>query len=158
MGDMIVVMNKGRIEQVGTPQEVYETPQSRFVAGFVGSPPMNFFRGRLTGEGDRVTIETGSARFARPKSLVSEFSGTVREIHLGVRPQHVALTEGWPEGALPVNVYAVERLGKDNVVVVEDEARNIFRVLTAPSDKIAIGDRVLLSVDVSKTFVFPCSD
>jgi ABC-type sugar transport system ATPase subunit len=88
------------VEQVGTPQEVYETPKRRFVAGFVGSP-MNFFRGRLTGEGDRATIEIGSGRFALPKSLVSEFSGTVREIHLGARPQHVALTEGGPEGALP---------------------------------------------------------
>jgi multiple sugar transport system ATP-binding protein len=88
------------VEQVGTPQEVYATPKRRFVAGFVGSP-MNFFRGRLTGEGDRSTIEIGSARFALPKPLVSEFSGTVREIHLGARPQHVALTEGGPEGALP---------------------------------------------------------
>ena len=57
-----------------------------------------------------------------------------------------------------MTVYAIERLGKENVVVVEDEARNIFRVLTAPSDKIAIGDRVFLSLDVSKAFVFPCSD
>jgi hypothetical protein len=58
-----------------------------------------------------------------------------------------------------VTVYAIERLGKENVVVVvEDEARNIFRVLTAPSDKIAIGDRVFLSLDVSKAFAFPCSD
>jgi ABC-type sugar transport system ATPase subunit len=62
MGDMIVVMNDGRIEKVGTPQEVYETPKTRFVAGFVGSPPMNFFRGRLIGEGDRVAVETGAGR------------------------------------------------------------------------------------------------
>jgi ABC-type sugar transport system ATPase subunit len=158
MGDMIVVMNQGRIEQVGTPQQVYETPKTRFVAGFVGSPPMNFFRGRLIGEGDRVTIETGSARFVLPKSLVSEVPGTARGIDLGVRPQHVALTEGRPDGALPVTVYAVERLGKENVVVVQDEARNTFRALTVPSDKIAIGDRVFLSADVSKAFVFPCSD
>jgi ABC-type sugar transport system ATPase subunit len=158
MGDMIVVMNQGRIEQVGTPQQVYETPKTRFVAGFVGSPPMNFFRGRLIGEGDRVTIETGSARFVLPKSLVSGVPGTARGIDLGVRPQHVALTEGRPDGALPVTVYAVERLGKENVVVVQDEARNTFRALTVPSDKIAIGDRVFLSADVSKAFVFPCSD
>jgi ABC-type sugar transport system ATPase subunit len=108
---MIVVMNNGRIEQVGTPQEVYETPKTRFVAGFVGSPPMNFFRGRLVGEADRVTIETGTARFVMPRSLASNVSGSVREIDLGVRPQHVALTEGREEGALPVTVYAVERLG-----------------------------------------------
>jgi len=158
MGDMIVVMNNGRIEQVGTPQEVYETPKSRFVAGFVGSPPMNFFRGRLVGEADRVTIETGRARFGMPKSLVSEVSGSVREIDLGVRPQHVALTEGRESGALPVTVYAVERLGKENVVVVEDEVGNTFRALTVPSDKIVIGDRMFLSADVSKAFVFPCSD
>jgi ABC-type sugar transport system ATPase subunit len=158
MGDMIVVMNNGRIEQVGTPQEVYETPKTRFVAGFVGSPPMNFFRGRLIGEGDRVTIETGTARFVMPKSLASNVSRSVREIDLGVRPQHVALTEGREDGALPVTVYAVERLGKENVVVVEDQAGNTFRTLTVPSDKIVIGDRLFLSADVSKAFVFPCSD
>ena len=78
--------------------------------------------------------------------------GIVAEIDLGVRP------EDWPEGALPVTVYAVERLGKENVVVVEDEAKNTFRALTAPSDRLAIGDRVFLSPDVSKAFVFPCSD
>jgi ABC-type sugar transport system ATPase subunit len=158
MGDMIVVMNNGKIEQVGTPREVYETPKTRFVAGFVGSPPMNFFRGRLTGEGDRVTVETGTARFVLPQSLASQISGSVREIDLGVRPQHVALTEEGAEGALPVTVYAVERLGKENVVVVEDQARNTFRALTVPSDKLVIGDRVFLSPDVSKAFVFPCSD
>jgi ABC-type sugar transport system ATPase subunit len=158
MGDMIVVMNNGKIEQVGTPREVYETPKTRFVAGFVGSPPMNFFRGRLTGEGDRVTVETGTAGFVLPQSLASQVSGSVREIDLGVRPQHVALTEEGAEGALPVTVYAVERLGKENVVVVEDQARNTFRALTAPSDKLVIGDRVFLSPDVSKAFVFPCSD
>jgi ABC-type sugar transport system ATPase subunit len=158
MGDMIVVMNDGRIEQVGTPQEVYETPKTRFVAGFVGSPPMNFFRGRLIGEGDRVAVETGAARIVLPQSLVSKVSGSAGEIDLGVRPQHVALTEKQPEGALPVTVYAVERLGKENVVVVEDQAKNAFRALTEPSDKLAIGDRVFLVPDVSKAFVFPCSD
>jgi ABC-type sugar transport system ATPase subunit len=158
MGDMIIVMNNGLIEQVGTPQEVYETPKTRFVAGFVGSPPMNFFRGRLVGEGDRVAVETGAARFVLPQSLVSGVAGSVGEIDLGVRPQHVTLTEGRPEGALPVTVYAVERLGKENVVVVEDQARNTFRALTVPNDKIAIGDRVFLSADVSKAFVFPYSD
>jgi ABC-type sugar transport system ATPase subunit len=90
-----------------------------------------------------------------PQSLASSVSGSVGEIDLGVRPQHVALTEEGSEGALPVTVNAVERLGKENVVVVEDQARSTFRALTVPSDKLAIGDRVFLSPGVSKAFVFP---
>ncbi|MDE3175310.1 MAG: ABC transporter ATP-binding protein [Pseudomonadota bacterium] len=157
MGDMIVVMNKGRIEQVGTPQEVYEAPKTRFVAGFVGSPPMNFFRGRLIGENGGVALHSGAARFELPRALVGGFASHGAEVDLGVRPQHVTLSPTPAVGALPVRVYAVERLGKENVIVVEDEAKNTYRALTAPTVHIAIDDRAFLRADLGNAFLFSCA-
>lgn len=155
MGDEIVVMNKGRIEQIGSPQEVYEKPRTRFVAGFVGSPPMNFFRGQLAYEAGQAVFRAGAARIPLSNLLVGGLTGGTYD--LGVRPQHVELVPEATEGSHAARVYAIERLGKENVVVLEDEAKTTFRVLTAPSDPVAIGDRLFLAPDTLRVHLFPVS-
>jgi ABC-type sugar transport system ATPase subunit len=153
MGDVIVVMNGGRIEQVGSPQEIYEKPRTRFVAGFIGSPPMNFIRGRLTREGDKAVLRSGSTTIVLANHLVPATSGKGEEVDVGFRPQHIAISSQAIAGSAPATVYAVERLGKENVVVLEGETKETLRALTEPTANYAIGDRVFLVPDPSHAHI-----
>jgi ABC-type sugar transport system ATPase subunit len=153
MGDVIVVMNGGRIEQVGSPQEIYEKPRTRFVAGFIGSPPMNFIRGRLTREGDKAVLRSGSTTIVLPNHLVPATSGKGEEVDAGFRPQHIAISSEAIVGSAPATVYAVERLGKENVIVLESETKETLRALTEPTTNYAIGDRVFLVPDPSRAHI-----
>jgi multiple sugar transport system ATP-binding protein len=91
LADRVVVMNQGRIEQIGAPQELYHHPKTRFVAGFIGSPAMNFLPGRLeeNGAGLRVCLSDTIA-LPVPDSLAARYRPAVgRELFFGLRPEHI---------------------------------------------------------------------
>ncbi len=113
MADRIVVLNEGRVQQIGPPTEVYEHPANLFVAGFIGSPPMNFFAARRT----RFGIAVGDREMAVSGDLNTD--GGVDAI-LGVRPEDVRLGEAGAD-ALPIDgtVVAVETLGAETLCHVE---------------------------------------
>ena len=112
MGDRIVVMNHGTVEQFGTPQGLYDWPATRFVAAFLGSPPMNVleFEGTVAAGDSEVTL--GDVRFAVP-TLRAGASG---RLGLGVRPEHVALDDDAPCRA---RVTATEYLGTTQIVTLD---------------------------------------
>ena len=109
LADRMMVMNGGVAEQIGTPMEVYHRPASTFVAGFIGSPAMNFLPATLTAEG--VELQGGH------KVPLSDRNGrTGREVTLGIRPEHLTLETGQGIGDIAVQVELVEALGADTVV------------------------------------------
>jgi multiple sugar transport system ATP-binding protein len=110
MGDKIVVMNHGHVEQWGTPQEIYDRPASMFVADFIGSPPMNFLRFKATFPPGADRVRLGGADIPIPPAR-DGVSG--RELALGVRPEHVRLTD---DGAYRAQVLATEYLGTTQIV------------------------------------------
>jgi multiple sugar transport system ATP-binding protein len=92
MADRIVVMKDGRIQQVGTPEEVYETPANVFVGGFIGTPPMNFIHGTLTADGHFVS-ESGAHKVLVPsaKAAVALEQGYANKpVILGIRPEDIS--------------------------------------------------------------------
>lgn len=106
LADRIVVMNDGRIEQVGTPMELFNNPANTFVAGFLGSPPMNQMKGVLTNSGAQV----GNTEL----KLNANINGDAgRDVIVGVRPEHVTLTEGESTTPLPIDLDLVEPLGSE---------------------------------------------
>ncbi|MCC6361060.1 MAG: ATP-binding cassette domain-containing protein [Phycisphaerales bacterium] len=111
LGDRVVVMKDGVIHQVATPFEVYEHPVNRFVAGFVGTPPMNFVEGRLQAEGGELIFTGGECRLAispRQREKLANQSG--KEVTLGIRPE--MLHPGEAAGAtFKASVGVVEPLG-----------------------------------------------
>ncbi len=113
LADRIVVLNDCRIEQVGTPMEVYTRPASRFVAGFVGSPAMNFLKVTLSGSGDRMQarLADGGAGAGCPASAAPADAS-----ELGVRPE--ALTVAAEGGETEGTATVVERLGERTLVHV----------------------------------------
>ncbi|MFO7706899.1 MAG: sn-glycerol-3-phosphate import ATP-binding protein UgpC [Desulfobacterales bacterium] len=112
LGDRLVVMDNGTAAQIGSPLEVYERPANLFVAGFIGSPAMNFLKAGVSGEGRAVVLPGGHA-VAVDHAGLKAFKG--REITVGLRPEHLELAAG-QAGGIPLTVDHVELLGADTLV------------------------------------------
>jgi len=159
LGDRIVVMMDGIVQQCGAPLEVYDSPTNRFVAGFVGTPPMNFFDGQLVAERGSVFFDEGTVRIRltdeQARKLVDHAG---RQAVLGVRPEAMALT---PEGrfagtdnALPVRVSVIEPLGeKMDIYASTQKHPHIVARVDARRD-IELEQEVLLHLDLTKVHVF----
>ncbi|WP_395018820.1 ABC transporter ATP-binding protein [Dongia sp.] len=120
MADRIVVMHDGIIEQIGTPLELYDSPRNLFVAGFIGSPAMNFLKGAAKGDG---SIDVGGTRLpVAGKHTVAEGQPVV----YGIRPEHLELAQD----GFPAKIAVVEPTGSETMVVVrmgEEEVVALFR-------------------------------
>ena len=129
LGDRIVIMKDGFIQQIGTPQEVFNHPYNLFVAGFIGSPQMNFFDGKVVKKDGKYAVELGghTVELSEEKQAALAANNVEeQEITLGLRPEHIHLTEG--EGVeAKIDVHElmgstihlhVNALGKDIVIVV----------------------------------------
>ncbi|MDE1948293.1 MAG: ABC transporter ATP-binding protein [Burkholderiales bacterium] len=157
MGDVVVVMNAGHVEQIGSPQDIYERPASRFVAGFIGSPPMNLVDGRLEARAGRTWFRSESLALALPDALVAGVGAKAGEsVTLGVRPQHLDLVDAGPgpgEGQVAVNTFAVERLGKENIVVGR-HGEQVWRVIAEPHVQPALDSALTLRVRPEAVHLF----
>ncbi|MEP7207787.1 MAG: sn-glycerol-3-phosphate import ATP-binding protein UgpC [Casimicrobiaceae bacterium] len=118
LADRMVVMNAGRAEQIGTPMEVYENPATVFVAGFIGSPAMNFLPARAA-EGNRVVLD-GAGSLPSTIALPSGKAVTV-----GLRPEHLAPSSSG-DASLAGTVEVVEALGADTLLHIDVGGRNII--------------------------------
>lgn len=133
LADRIVVMNEGRIEQVGTPMDLFMNPANIFVASFLGSPPMNQINGVITDKG----VDVGGVTIA-VNGKVADHIG--RDVVLGIRPEHVTLTKEKGTTALPIELELVEPLGSeallhahngDNQLVFKTETQGSIDHLSA---------------------------
>jgi sn-glycerol 3-phosphate transport system ATP-binding protein len=112
LGHRLMVLNAGNVEQLGTPIELYQQPASLFVAGFIGSPAMNFADAKIDAEGKTVTI-SGQEALPLGNGGMAEHGG--KDVILGIRPEHLELVAGAPD-AVPMTVTMVEQLGADTLV------------------------------------------
>ena len=111
LGQRVMVLNRGKIQQVAPPRELYAHPVNSFVAGFIGSPPMNFLRGRLIDDG----IDLGGIRLALPKPMLARVAPGEAEITIGLRPECFVLAAG-DRALLHGEIEVVEQLGTETYV------------------------------------------
>ncbi|HXP03965.1 MAG TPA: sn-glycerol-3-phosphate ABC transporter ATP-binding protein UgpC [Stellaceae bacterium] len=121
LADRVVVMNAGRIEQIGPPNEVYHSPKTRFVAGFIGSPAMNFVPGRVVNGGKNLSIRLGdNLTLPLPESRTARYKAYVdKEVIFGLRPEDIIETRTeLPPGSAPFEVQldVVEPMGMETMV------------------------------------------
>jgi multiple sugar transport system ATP-binding protein len=141
LADRIVVMRGGAIEQVGTPDEVYNRPASRFVGGFIGSPMMNFLGGRIDRAAHMVALADGIRIPLDATRLPREGD----DFTVGIRPEHFALADAGKPG-FAARAEVVEPLGSDTLVFMRlGEADVVARL--PPSLGVAPGDRLEIAVD-----------
>jgi len=146
MGDKIVVMNHGVVEQFGVPQDIYDWPATKFVAQFIGSPPMNFldFHGMLAPS--EIKVRFGEAEFDIPKTL----DGANGNLTFGVRPEHVKLDDS---AKYRGEVSAVEYLGTTQIITLET-ANGSVKARVASSDNVQVGERTGLKFDSRTVSIF----
>jgi multiple sugar transport system ATP-binding protein len=157
MGDKIAIMYGGLLQQVGTPTEVYDNPRNLFVAGFIGSPAMNFLPCRRDGDTLHLSGDEVAAGVALP--LASEASrrfaqapsGT--DLILGVRPEDIALSREPQAGYVPVEVYVVEPLGSEKIINVK-LAGHVAKARTAPTFAAATGETLYARIDQTRSHLF----
>ena len=147
LADKIVVLKAGCVMQVGSPMELFNQPANEFVAGFLGSPKMNFFDGQLVGSADFQGDDV-SAQGAR---LVSTDKSAGDSVKLGVRPQHLVIDE---QGVLEGNVTLVERLGTETILELLTPGGTPFRFASAESLDVEVGQDLRFSLDAAQAHIF----
>jgi len=159
LGDRIVVMKDGLVQQCGSPLEVYDTPGNQFVAEFVGTPPMNFVTGKLVARDGGIYFDEGSASLRMTPDKAACLSAWVgKEVWLGLRPEAMALHDlgrfGGKDNVLPVQVQVVEPLGeKMDLFTATPTHPHIVARVDSQRD-LAMGQGVTLHLDMKKVHVF----
>ena len=161
MASRIVVMRDGRIQQVGTPREIYDLPANVFVGGFIGTPPMNFLHGTLKDNGTFVSskgnytirIPEGRLKAAREQGYEN------REVIFGIRPEDIydeqtpAMFEAYPEGIVNVTVEISELLGAETNIYTSIDGDAIIAAVSSRDD-LAPGQPLKLAFDMNHCHLF----
>ncbi|MBS1165616.1 MAG: transporter ATP-binding protein [Proteobacteria bacterium] len=143
LASRIVVLRKGRVEQVGTPLDLYNRPANRFVAGFIGAPSMNFVKGSVVEVGEAATsVSLMGTTVALPRPAAGAVAG--QTVSVGLRPQHISLA-GDGEAGVPVEVALVEALGSETVIHSRTATGERLQAVLAGQHALRTGENVRLS-------------
>ena len=158
MGDRIVVMKDGSIQQVAEPLALYDRPANVFVAGFIGSPPMNFFRGRLAREGGRLLFEEGAFRVRVADSMVPRLDAQGRpEVIFGLRPEDIAdrlFAPGVPDDqVISAVVEVVEPMGAE-IYLYLNTGHTPFVARVGTQVRAEVGQSLELALGMEKAHFF----
>jgi multiple sugar transport system ATP-binding protein len=152
MGDRIAVMNAGVLQQAGTPRELYDHPRNVFVAGFIGSPAMNFLTTQTDGSGLRLGDLTLRLSGQPAQAAMDRPAGST--VVLGFRPEHLDIVDGQADVVtIPVQVDVVEYLGNEELIHAQS-ANNEIVAIVPSARQIKAGDRVSLGVALDKLHLF----
>jgi multiple sugar transport system ATP-binding protein len=157
MGDRVAILRDGLLQQLGTPDQVYDRPVNAFVAGFIGSPSMNLLPARLEAAGDGCVVVFGAARLAAPRLLeqrpaLRAYVG--KPVTLGIRPED--FDAGGEDGEIEVTVSRLESLGSELVAYLTP-AGMTDTLLTARLERrasLAEGGATRVNVDVDRLYFF----
>jgi len=160
MGHRVAVMNRGRVLQIGSPQQVYHSPANRFVAEFIGSPPMNLWEATIRSDGDNIIFKLGTNDLSLPRAFWGQLSAAGnRGVIVGIRPEDVTVVSDGESTAnswrLSGTVSAVHALGPETILEVDcAPTAGILSARVGPRSDIARRDRVIVDIDPSKLHIF----
>jgi multiple sugar transport system ATP-binding protein len=153
MGTRIAVMSAGELQQCDTPETLYKKPANVFVAGFIGSPSMNFFDGKLTLEGDTYWVDAGIFKVKVPsrRSEAVKASG-VTDVVLGIRPEDIYdpnfMAPGIDPSPIEANVDVVEQMGNEKIIYFEKGGKTfVGRMDPRTAARLGVAMQVLINVD-----------
>ena len=149
LADRIVVLNAGRIEQIGTPIKLYEKPQNKFVAGFIGSPAMNFLAARIRPVGKKAQLSLGGFTLNHEISVKKE-----AKVILGIRPEHLSITQRGKEDFM-AEVDVVETLGAETFAYLQTDFSKESITLRLSSKKhLNVGNRIPITITRNAVHLF----
>ena len=156
LADRVAIMDRGVLQQVGPPKAVYAKPASVFVAGFLGSPPMNLLNARVTSVAGAPGLEIAGTAAMATGSLAARIAalpGGQSEVILGIRPEETLIRREPGTGSIPGEVFVVEDLGNERLVTLDLGGQ--FSVARVPSDYPAeMGERLWFGFDPERAHLF----
>ncbi|HEY9669250.1 MAG TPA: ABC transporter ATP-binding protein [Coleofasciculaceae cyanobacterium] len=156
LADQIVVLDRGQIQQIGAPQDIYAKPANRMVAKFLGNPPMNVFQATYTGE----DFQFNGQSFACPQVFQTQLQLTQGQtVDLGIRPEHIAIVRGTQDvgnkGQLTIEVNVVEPLGRETLIRGNlPESQVVLDILASSDWRGRPGERLSVQLNLDHLFVF----
>ncbi len=157
LGERICVMCDGVVQQIAHPVEVYDRPVNRFVAGFFGTPPMNFFTGRIRSHNDGLCFDLGGETIELPQRLetvLGQYCG--KEMILGVRPENISPNDRTSQtnNSILATVGVLESLGVRTDVYMTSGAGQKFIASVDPHTRLITGDAVRIHINIEKVHIF----
>ncbi len=154
MGDKIVVMKSGIIQQIGTPLKLYNDPINRFVAGFIGSPPMNIAPADIVEEGGKILAKEEGFTLVIPKDRQEAIKPYIgKKLYLGVRPEDLTFTKKPVANNLQASITVIEPLGNETHLYI-DTKENQFIARSLPENDYHVGDEVNFTPTIEKVQFF----
>lgn len=160
MGDRIVVMKDGIVQQVDTPQHLYDMPCNMFVAGFIGSPQMNFMDGKLVKNGSTYAVDLAGTTIPLPAAKTADGkldSYVGKTLKVGIRPEDIKddpeFLAKHPESKLETEVEVSELMGAEIYLYLTYKGQNLM-ARVAPTSKSRRGDKVVVAMDENKIHLF----
>jgi multiple sugar transport system ATP-binding protein len=158
MGTRICVLDEGMLQQIDSPFNLYHNPRNVFVAGFIGSPSMNFFDATLKPEGDNIVVDNGAFKLNVPPSKTASYSSHIgRDIICGIRPEDIHDTNFLPQGIIPANlstsVEVVEQMGNEVIIYLESGGKN-FIARTDPRTDAQVGNELGVTFNLDNIHMF----
>ncbi len=150
MADRIAVMNRGHLQAFDSPDELYDRPKTRFVAGFVGNPPMNFVDVEVSQVDGAFMVEADSLSLQAPKARGAAPASYAGPVVMGIRPEDIQIAA---DGAVAAEIYLVEPLGREDLI----DARvgpHSFLLLASTESQHRAGERVRLKFDMEQAQFF----
>jgi ABC-type sugar transport system ATPase subunit len=156
MGDRVAVLNQGVLNQLGTPKSLYTEPANRFVAGFIGSPAMNFIRCSVSVNGGQIDLTFMGQSITLPlaaRPAVASFNN--RQVMLGIRPEHLAIAAETAPLLLRARVVRVEELGGSVLLYLTlgPEGPELLASVTG-DHRVAIGTAISLTLTTDRLYFF----
>ncbi|HKY56102.1 MAG TPA: sn-glycerol-3-phosphate ABC transporter ATP-binding protein UgpC [Anaerolineales bacterium] len=158
MATRIAVINKGVLQQLDTPQNLYDRPNNLFVAGFIGSPAMNFFPGKLRKDDGKLVVDAGDFVVAIPRSRAKPYEDHVdKDIIFGIRPENIHDAEYVPTNIdsekVAVKVDVTELMGNE-IFLYLVSGKNTFVARVDPRSKLRVGEQATVAFDMDNIHVF----
>lgn len=157
LADRIAILNFGVLQQIGTPEEVYEYPENLFVADFVGEPPMNFIKVDLVKEEEEYVAKLYNQKVKIPEnykdSMEKFYKGDDTEIMLGIRPIYIYISKPGENQIISGEVYVFEDIGESGILTVQI-GDALIRVELSPGYSFKLGEKVNITFDLEKILIF----
>jgi len=157
LADRIAILNFGVLQQIGTPEEVYEYPENLFVADFVGEPPMNFIKATLIREKNDYMAKLYNQELKIPEnykdSMEKFYKGDDTEIMLGIRPIYIYISKPGENQIISGEVYVFEDIGESGILTVQI-GDALIRVELNPGYSFKLGEKVNITFDLEKILIF----
>ncbi len=147
MCNRIALMNKGKIQQIGTPDEMYHKPGNKFVAGFIGNPPISFAQGQI----EDGHFLTSGLRFELPDRIRKASVSAGQNVTIGIRPENLQ-----PDFATPIEgeITFIESQGREILYDLQLAGGQVFRSIQSGSRVCKLGDRIAWGIDAEAVFFF----